>query len=474
MNAVWLRNDLRLDDNPALYFAIEDAKKKTIPVCVIYCVTPSQWQQHNEAGAKIGFKSSVLTDLQNRLKRLDIALHLITAPQFDDCANAIVEFANTHHINSLWFNSEIPLDEQKRDASVKAALSSQGIETRSFQGDFLVAPDLLRTKQGGIYKVFTPWYKAWLQQLDDQQQPLPTPTIDKPLNSVTDLNEITLPGAEPFRDDLWPANEQTAFERATVFCDEKIHRYLESRDIPSVNGTSTLSPYFASGVISARRCLKIIQDSYLAHGTTASWRSDPWLREIAWREFYRYLMLNFPDLSRNKPFKPHTELLQWESNPDLVEAWKQGNTGFPIIDAAMRQLNQTGWMHNRLRMLSASFFTKLMLEHWSKGETHFMRLLLDGDFASNNGGWQWSASTGCDASPWFRVFNPTRQSEKFDAEGRFIRKFIPELVDLDNKSIHNPSPQQREQWGYPAPIIDYASARERVLERFRALNELTA
>lgn len=483
MNAVWLRNDLRLDDNPALYFACEDAKSKGIPLCVIYCATEQQWQDHNDAGAKIGFRSAALADLESRLDALNTRLYRFEVDQFSDCAEVIVKFALSHRLDSLWFNSEVPLDEQNRDHQVKQMLNSEGVETHSFQGDFLVSPDLLRTKQGGIYKVFTPWYKAWLQQLDDQQLPLPVPdlenssivtldTMHPQKNTTTDT--ISLPGAESFRSDLWPAQEQVALDRASEFCNEKIHRYIDTRDIPSINGTSTLSPYFASGLISARRCLKIIQDSYRAHENINSWRSDPWLREIAWREFYRYLMLHFPSLSRNRPFKPDTEHLQWESNPDLVLAWEQGKTGFPIIDAAMRQLNQTGWMHNRLRMLTASFFTKLMLEHWSKGEAYFMKKLLDGDFASNNGGWQWSASTGCDASPWFRVFNPTRQSEKFDAQGHFIRKFVPELASLDSKSIHNPSLTQRQQRNYPTPIVDYASARERVLERFRALNELMA
>ncbi|MGH1372000.1 MAG: cryptochrome/photolyase family protein [Cellvibrionaceae bacterium] len=482
MNAVWLRNDLRLDDNPAFYFACQDAKEKARPVCVIYCATPEQWHAHNEAGAKIGFRAAALSDLRARLRLSGIALHLIEVARFDDCAEALLKFARSHQIHSLWFNSEVPLDEQRRDQEVKQKLKTENIDTHSFQADFLVSPELLRTKQGGIYKVFTPWYKAWLQQLDDHP-PLPVPDVNDnsrpgltPKSNQLEVSAepIALPGADTFRSDLWPAHEQTALDRATQFCNEKLHRYLDSRDIPSINGTSTLSPYFASGLISARRCLKIIQDSYRDHNTTSSWRSDPWLREIAWREFYRYLMLNFPKLSRNEPFKPDTEQLHWESNPNLVSAWQKGMTGFPIIDAAMRQLNQTGWMHNRLRMLAASFFTKLMLEHWSKGEAYFMEKLLDGDFASNNGGWQWSASTGCDASPWFRVFNPTRQSEKFDPQGHFIRKFVPELASLDNKSVHNPSLDQRHKVAYPDPIIDYSMARERVLERFRALNELSA
>ncbi len=472
MNTVWLRNDLRLDDNPALHFACKNAARTSRPVSVIYCSTESQWEEHNEAGVKLGFKAQALSNLQKSLADRGIKLHLLHANRFSNCAKVIASFCESHSVKSLWFNAEVPLHEKQRDQQVRTSLQDVGIECHSFEHEFLVAPDMLQTQKGNPYKVFTPWYKAWIQQLEARAEPLPAPPQISAPARMDPIDAIALPLAEEFRQDLWPASEAAAHERAQQFCDEKIHRYIDTRDIPGINGTSTLSPYFASGLISSRRCLRIIQDSYQAHGTQCSWRLDPWLREIAWREFYRYLMLNFPNLSRGLPFKPETQYLQWESNAACVDAWQQGKTGYPIIDAAMRQLLRTGWMHNRLRMLTASFYTKLMLEHWSQGEAFFMRHLLDGDFPSNNGGWQWSASTGCDASPWFRVFNPTTQSEKYDPDGTFIRRMVPELSGLDNKSIHNPSAQQRQQLGYPSPIVDYRKARERVLERFRSLNEL--
>ncbi len=472
MNTVWLRNDLRLDDNPALHFACKNAARNNRPVSVIYCTAETQWKEHNEASVKLGFRASALSHLQIALANRGIELHLLRANRFSNCATVIAEFCETHSVKSLWFNSEVPLHEKQRDQQVRNVLNELHIECHSFEHEFLVAPDLLQTQKGGPYKVFTPWYKAWLQQLEAQAEPLPAPIKLSRHTSFTPSNTIELPLAEEFRQDLWPATEAAAHERVQQFCDEKIHRYLDTRDIPSINGTSTLSPYFASGLISSRRCLKIIQDSYREHSIAGSWRLDPWLREIAWREFYRYLMLNFPNLSRGLPFKMDTQYLQWESNANCVTAWQQGKTGYPIIDAAQRQLLRTGWMHNRLRMLTASFYTKLMLEHWSGGEAFFMRHLLDGDFPSNNGGWQWSASTGCDASPWFRVFNPITQSQKFDPDGTFIRLMVPELSSLDSKSIHNPSTQQRQQLNYPAPIVDYRQARERVLERFKRLNEI--
>lgn len=473
MNTVWLRNDLRLDDNPALHFACKNAERSKRAVSVIYCITESQWKEHNEAGIKLGFREQSLSHLRATLANRGIALHLLQADRFSKCSGVIAEFCKTYSVKALWFNAEVPLHEKQRDQHVQNTLRDANIECHSFEHDFLVPPDMLQTQKGNPYRVFTPWYHAWTQQLEAQAEPLPAPTKLHTQAKLTPTGIIELPRAQQFRHDLWPATESAAHERAQQFCDNKIHHYIDTRDIPSISGTSTLSPYFASGLISSRRCLKIIQDSYREHAIKSSWRLDPWLREIAWREFYRYLMLNFPNLSRGLPFKMNTQWLQWESNENNVRAWQQGKTGYPMIDAAMRQLLRTGWMHNRLRMLTASFYTKLMLEHWSQGEAFFMQHLLDGDFPSNNGGWQWSASTGCDASPWFRVFNPITQSQKFDPEGTFIRRMVPELSSLDAHSIHNPSAQQRQQLNYPAPIVDYRQARQRVLERFKSLNELS-
>lgn len=475
MHLVWFRNDLRLTDNPALFFACDAARRDQVEVRAIFCSTPDQWQEHHDAGVKLGLQNDALKHLQQGLAQLGVHLSVLHGKDYTSCSTLIEEYCRSHGVTSVWCNGEVPFNEQQRDFAVKERLQSQNIDCQIFQSDFLVPPELLKTGQGGVYKVFTPWYKSWRQKLDAQLIPLPIPeAMGAPISLLESDTQWTLPGATDYRKDLWSAEEDAVLNRAQAFCQERMHRYLDLRDIPSVNGTSTLSPYFASGLISARSCLQFIKDSYSDHASSDNWREDPWLREIAWREFYRYLMLGFPSLSKNRPFKAETQYLQWECNPELVKAWQEGMTGFPIIDAAMRQLARTGWMHNRLRMLTASFLTKLMLEHWQVGERYFMEQLIDGDFPSNNGGWQWSASTGCDASPWFRVFNPTTQSEKFDPEGRFIRKMLPELADLDNKAIHNPPLAVREHLKYPAPIIDYRQARQRVLDRFKALNEAVA
>jgi len=462
MKLVWLRNDLRLDDNPALYAACQG----TTPVRAVYIATPKQWLQHDESAAKLGFRSAALTDLESKLAEFGIDFELLQASYFSDIADLLADYCQRHTVTDLYFNREIPLHEQDRDNQVCQRLTALNINCHTGNADLLIC-EPIQNLQGQSYKVFTPWYKAWLKQLNNQDNtPLTAPKAVGSALNTPNTEHVKLPNSGEFRDDLWPASEQDALQHLAQFCQRRLHRYSDTRDFPAINGTSTLSPYLASGLVSPRRCLMAIQQTAFEQGW--DWRESTWLRELGWREFYRYLMISFPHISQGKPFKTTPQQWPWRENPALLSAWQTGNTGFPIIDAAMRQLVSTGWMHNRLRMLVASFLCKLMLIDWREGERFFMQQLIDGDFASNNGGWQWSASTGCDASPWFRIFNPTTQSQKFDAEGKFIRKFLPELAELDNKQIHNPSNTIRQKLGYPDPIIDYKTARERAIS---ALNK---
>lgn len=461
MRLVWLRNDLRLDDNPALYAACQHSQ----PVRVVYIATPKQWQQHAEAPAKLGFRSAALTDLNVRLAALGIEFELLETDYFADIAELLANYCQQHSITDVYFNREIPLHEQARDNQVCQRLSEINVNCHDSDTDLLVSTPI-NNQQGKPYKVFTPWYKAWLKQLAQQDnEPLPAPQAIGPAIDSSQFKSVKLPGSDDFRDDLWPASEQAALQRLAQFCQRRMGCYEEHRDFPAINGTSTLSPYLASGLVSLRRCLMAIQQTAFDEGR--EWRENVWLRELGWREFYRYLMLSFPHISQGKPFKTTPEQWPWQHNPELLKAWQTGHTGFPIIDAAMRQLISTGWMHNRLRMLVASFLCKLMLIDWREGEQFFMQHLIDGDFASNNGGWQWSASTGCDASPWFRIFNPTAQSQKFDAEGKFIAKFLPELASLDHKQIHNPNQETRKKLGYVEPVIDYKAMRERAINALK-------
>lgn len=455
---VWLRRDLRLNDNPAFYEAQQQGD-----IHVVYVATPTQWQSHDEAPAKLGLIAAILRELAAKLAQLGIPFSLLEADTFKEVPQALLSHCKENALHSVWFNGETPLDEYNRDQAVTKLLHEHDIHTTCLPADLIVANNLL-TQQAQPYKVFTPYYRAWQEVLETQiHAPYAPPKQQGDSLTVSTLN---MTWAGDYRTDLWPHHEKDVLEKLSRFCEQKLERYKDFRDFPAKPATSLLSPHLALGQIGPRTLVSEIQTA--CHDAGRAWRSDDWLRELAWRDFYRQLMTHFPELSKNKPFKPETESIVWQNNQQAFVAWCEGQTGFPIIDAAMRQLNQTGWMHNRLRMLTASFLSKLLLIDWRWGQRYFMQHLIDGDFASNNGGWQWSASTGVDAAPYFRIFNPVSQSEKFDPDAQFIKKFVLELADIEDKSIHFPSAKQRSELGYAAPIVDYKQARQQALEAFSA------
>lgn len=458
---VWLRNDLRLDDNPALALAQQQGA-----IEVVFIATAKQWQQHDESAAKQGLKAASLNDLGQQLAQKGIPLHIKEVDYFEDVTETLFNLCTDRQLNAVWFNQETPLDERRRDEGVVEQLSAADIACHPLETDLLVSSPVL-TQQGDAFKVFTPFYRRWLQILQDtQQSPFPPP---KAQADSCEFKTIDPKWAGEFRQDLWPAEEDVVLAKLHRFCEKRLKAYPELRDFPAEPGTSTLSPYLAIGRLGPRRLLASIQ--YHCTAQDMSWQENDWLRELAWRDFYRQLLLRFSRLSMDKPFKPETEHVIWQDDETGFKAWCEGQTGFPIVDAAMRQLRQTGWMHNRLRMITASFLTKLLLIDWRRGEQFFMQHLIDGEFAANNGGWQWSASTGCDAAPYFRVFNPTRQSERYDPDGEFIRRFVPELKTLTGKTIHDPPADVRKSLGYPEPVIDYKLARQLAIDAFARLKK---
>ena len=458
---VWLRNDLRLDDNPALNLAQQQGD-----IAVVFVASPGQWQQHDDSPAKLGLKAASLMDIGAQLAQKGIDLHIVEADFFSDVPGKLETLCRQQGYTALWFNQETPLDERRRDQAVCELLQQEGLETHALAPDLLVSAPVL-TQQDEAFKVFTPYYRRWLQILQDlQQSPYPAP--EKQGKKLT-FDFDTPDWAGDYRDDLWPAEEEAVLDKLSRFCEKRLKAYPDDRDFPAQPATSTLSPYLSIGRIGPRRLLHSIQ--YHCLQQDLHWQDNDWLRELAWRDFYRQLMLHFPRLSMDKPFKPETEQVVWQDDEAGFEAWCEGRTGFPIVDAAMRQLKQTGWMHNRLRMITASFLTKLLLIDWRRGEQFFMQHLVDGEFGANNGGWQWSASTGWDAAPYFRVFNPTRQSERFDPDGEFIRRFVPELQSLKGKKIHDPDDETRRDLDYPLPVVDYKMARKRAIDAFADLKK---
>ena len=455
MQLVWLRNDLRIEDNPALHGACEVGQ-----VVCVYVVTPQQWQQHDDAPAKIAFWRSRLKALSLELSQLNIPLKVISAPTYQSIPQALLALANSLKAQSLWFNHEYPLNEAKRDQSVIEQCQQAGLNVHTFHGDVVVPPGAIKTQTGTVYHVFTPFSRQWRRVVSAQNHlPLSSPLAQKKIGVEADnVEDVWLLDKTTFRDDLWPVDSEEIHQRLHRFSQQVASHYKECRDYPNVLGTSVLSPYLACGAISVKQCMLSV------NRTNPEAFQSQWVTELIWREFYRHLIFHYPHLSKSEDFKRGHDPIPWDNSEANWRAWCEGKTGFPIVDAGMRQLVQTGWMHNRVRMIVAAFLTKLLLIDWRRGEAFFMQHLMDGDYASNNGGWQWAASTGADSVPYFRIFNPKLQSERFDPQGKYIKRFLPELTDLDDKSIHEPNLEHRQACGYPVPIIDYKFARQRALD----------
>jgi len=465
---VWFRHDLRLYDNPALCKAAELQEG----VVAVYVHCAALVKAHNTAPAQLDFIRRHLIVLQRDLLKLNIPLIVIKVAEPENIAPALLNVAQSYEVSYCFFNAEYPLDELRRDQQVNQTLKDVGIVVKRCHDRVIVPPGIIRNGQGEPYRVFTAYKKKWLQTASSMSM-RPHGVPDKQVAlSVVDTVVFperieTLFMGEKLRDlsQLWPAGEDEAQTRLQYFIEHSLRHYKEQRDIPSVAGTSTLSPYLAVGAISPRQCVSEVLN--FTHGEWAGQNEGAscWISEIIWREFYQHLMVDFPRLSMSRAMQAHTELFPWRKDTNDFNAWCEGRTGIPIVDAAMRQLNATGWMHNRLRMVVAMFLTKNLQIDWRWGEAYFMSQLIDGDFAANNGGWQWSASTGTDAAPYFRIFNPISQSERFDPEGIFLRKWIPELSNLSNKQIHNPPLVE----GYPSAIVDLSKSRKDTIALFKGL-----
>lgn len=468
---MWFREDLRITDNPALYHASKHGADEGL--IAIYIISPEAWHQHDIAPCRVDFLLRGLRVLSNTLEKLQIPLLLQIVNKEAQIPSLLLKLCHKLSINQLFFNRQYEVDEVKRDATVTTLLSSHRINVWSYDDQTIISPGELKTQQGKHYTVFTPFKRAWFNAVNQEPnriKPLPAIKIQRLITITPSQIPDKIPGFNSnINPERWPAGEVVARKRLAQFVKDKLLFYNVDRDFPAREGTSQLSPYLTAGMISAKQCLhKAIEaNGGCLEGTQAG--ASTWINELVWRDFYKHVLVAFPRVCRHQPFKLSTRRLNWDNDPKLLLAWQQGQTGFPLIDAAMRQLNQTGWMHNRLRMVVAMFLSKLLWLDWRCGEQYFMQHLMDGDVAANNGGWQWCASTGTDAVPYFRIFNPVTQSEKFDPEGEFIRQFCPELAGLDNKLIHQPYRRGYIALDYPEPIIDYNKARKRALAAFKNL-----
>ena len=460
LSLVWFRNDLRTQDNPALHDACQRGQ-----VVAVFLVADEQWRSHDVGAQRLALLRESLGSLGQALEALRIPLWIERAPRFSAAADSLVRIARACGASAVYCNAEYPLNELRRDRAVFKACRASGLSFERRHGGVILPPGSVLTGQGGPYTVFTPFKRRWLETLTpDDYTPLPAPARQRPTALELPEASRTLERLPQPAQPEWPAGESEAFRRLEKFLDERAEGYAEARDFPNEEGTSRLSPYLSIGTISARSCLAAARtrNNKRLNATPAEHPGiDTWVSELVWREFYRHVVAAFPHVSRGAAFRQETDTLPWRDDAEQLDRWREGMTGYPIVDAGMRQLKATGWMHNRLRMITAMFLSKHLLLDWRLGERHFMQSLIDGDFAANNGGWQWSASTGTDAAPYFRIFNPTSQAKKFDPKGDFVRRFVPELGDAARTT---PEPGSA---AYPPPIVDHAAARERALSMFK-------
>ena len=445
---LWFRNDLRIDDNPALEKAISQGCNKAV-----FFKTSNQWQIHDMAEIKQDFILRHVFLLEAQLKSIGVELMVVEVDDYQAQIQWLDNYCQTHSVSTVFANSELELNEVNRDK----ALIGLGVNLELSQSDTVLPLGMVLNKQGEMFKVFTPFKKAWLAHFSLVNASLPEREIDSVASIDTSSGVSTdWPLATDFLQQHWPR-----------FVHYRLEHYHDKRDIPSLPGTARVSPYLAIGAISAKRLVSDVYNHYQGHIAEHNEGAQVWLSEIIWREFYRNLLFHYPDLIKGKSFIPKFDHLLWPEHSKFFQKWCEAKTGFPIVDAAMRQLTQIGWMHNRLRMVVASFLTKNLLVDWRLGERFFMQHLIDGDFAANNGGWQWNASTGCDAQPYFRVFNPVSQSKKFDPTGDFIRKYLPELKNVPDKHIHQPHKYLAETGQlsiYWPEIVDLKTSRQQAIE----------
>ncbi len=460
----WLRRDLRLRDNPALSAALDYAEQ----VLPVFIVDPELMGSPNVSEVRVAFLWEGLCQLDASLQALGSRLIV----RYGNPLHALTELANESGASKIFAERDYSPYAQRRDRQIAAQLPLELLG-----GTSVSHPRAVLKADGTPYVVYTPFMRAWKALYQPKrEQLLATPERISTPNVLTSQplpKEPCLPKRVPFE-----PGEPAALRELKAFSEGAnpiIYHYAEQRDRLNLAGTSRLSPYLRFGMISAREAVVNAYEAIQsAPDSQARKGAETWLNELIWREFYISILYHYPFVLRQS-FREDLRDIPWQNDPDLFQAWCDGRTGYPVVDAAMRQLVQTGWMHNRARMIVASFLVKDLLMDWRWGERWFMQHLIDGDPAANNGGWQWTAGTGTDAAPYFRIFNPILQSKKFDPDGEYIRRWIPELVSVPSQFIHAPWEMPvdlQRQVGisigrdYPQPIIDHNFARQRTIEAY--------
>ncbi len=460
----WIRRDLRIKNNPTLQAADPENRR----VLSVFILDPVLLKR--DAKKRKAFLFEGLRRLDEQLRTLGSRLILRAGKPTEELLRLTQESGAAH----IYAEEDYSPYSRKRDQEVASRLSLQLV-----LGLTVYHPNAVKKQDGTPYTVFTPFSKAWksLPQPDESIH-APTPHF---LQIPDGIHSLPIPDAAPVED--FPAGEKEAEKRLQDFLRQRIDGYRDERDRLDLNGTSVLSPYFRFGMLSIRQAVSAaINAIWQAPNDDARAGAEAWLNELIWREFYQSILYHFSEVMQ-KAFRHDLQWITWRDSSVELNAWKKGLTGYPVVDASMRQLATLGWMHNRGRMITASFLVKDLLINWQEGEEWFMQQLVDGDPASNNGGWQWTAGVGTDAAPYFRIFNPVLQGKRFDPEGGFVRQWVPELVNVPLKYIHEPWRMPLEVQltsgcvlgkDYPLPIVNHKAARSRTLEAYRKSKSLSS
>ncbi len=460
---VWLRADLRCEDNAAIHAAIDAGADALSPV---FLFDPWFREETRAGGPRLAFLRACVDELARTLVARGSGLVLRDGAP----AEWVPRLAFEARADLVCWSRGDTRFARRRDASVRSALERAGIRVIECKDSVVYESDEIQSVSGRPYAVYTAYRNAWCaRRARDREQPRGMPKLPP---MIPDLDAGRLPAAATIESNdrarlaLPAAGERAARARLAAFLSDSARDYHVTRDQVALDGTSRLSPHLRFGTISALRCLSEAEARIVAE-PSAEPGLRKWIDELVWREFYRAVLAEHPRVLRHS-HRPEFEDIEWNDDEASFSAWCDGCTGFPIVDAAMRQLTSTGWMHNRLRMIVASFLTRDLLIDWRLGEAFFRAHLVDGDPASNNGGWQWAAGTGTDAQPYFRIFNPVLQGERFDPDGTFVRRFLPELEAVPRRFIHRPWDAPSPPKHYPSPIVSHAERRVVALRRWEA------
>lgn len=466
---IWFRRDLRIEDNPA-FAAACNANKSVIPLYI------------HDKGLSLALGEAQKWWLHHSLKSLDKLLNLKglrLCLKNGDPLSVLKDLIKKYHVNQVYWNISIEPEQRAQDKKIREMLTSENIKINTYSGSLLIDPKTIRTQQDEYYKVFTPFWRQCLQQLSILEKHIVSHWPDSPDAKKDNLNDWNLlPQKTNWAKEFelkWRPGQDGAQIKLENFIENHLNDYDRQRDIPTAEATSYLAPHLHFGEISSWQIWRTIEE--LKRNPQRNIKAiERFCSELGWREFSHYLLYHFPDLPHAN-FRSKFDAFPWQNNKDNLTKWQKGLTGYPVVDAGMRELWRTGYMHNRIRMITASFLTKDLLIDWRLGAKWFFYTLLDANLANNSANWQWVAGSGADAAPYFRIFNPVLQGEKFDPNGDYIRKWVPELAALPAKWIHKPWQAPRGALSvkigkdYPEPIVEHGKAREKALNIYKTLKD---